>query len=177
MPVVAATSSAPARSSARLAAIQGLYQMDIAGTDLNDVIGQRLTDGLAAAALDPDDDDVDEAATAVPPAPRDMGIEATPPDTELMTEILRGVMANQRTIDQAIDQQLAEGWRLARIDATVRAILRAGAYELMRLQEIPARVVISEYVDIAHAFFAGDEPKVVNGVVDALARKYRAQEF
>ena len=76
-----------------------------------------------------------------------------------------------------IDQQLAEGWRLTRIDSIVRAILRAAAFELMELADVPPRVVISEYIEVAHAFFEGDEPKVVNGVLDSLARKLRPGEL
>jgi len=72
-----------------------------------------------------------------------------------------------------IDGQLASGWRLVRVDAILRAILRAGAFELVEEADVPVRVVINEYVEVAHAFFAGDEPRVVNGVLDALARKLR----
>ena len=84
-----------------------------------------------------------------------------------------GVVRRQREIDPLIDQQLATGWRLARIDSILRAILRAATFELMELPDVPARVVISEYIEVAHAFFEGDEPKVVNGVLDQLARKLR----
>ena len=76
-----------------------------------------------------------------------------------------------------IDQQLATGWRLVRVDAILRAILRAAGFELLELADVPARVVISEYVDVAHAFFDGDEPKVINGVLDQLARKLRPGEL
>jgi transcription antitermination protein NusB len=72
-----------------------------------------------------------------------------------------------------IDQQLATGWRLARIDSIVRAILRAATLELIELPEVPPRVIISEYIEVARAFFEGDEPKLVNGVLDQLARKLR----
>jgi N utilization substance protein B len=75
------------------------------------------------------------------------------------------------------DQQLAAGWRLVRVDAILRAILRAGSLELIELSDVPARVVISEYVDVAHAFFEGDEPKVVNGILDQIARKLRPGEL
>ena len=87
------------------------------------------------------------------------------------------MVRRQREIDPVIDHQLASGWRLVRVDAILRAILRAAAFELMELADVPARVVISEYVDVAHAFFDGDEPKVVNGVLDALARKLRPGEL
>jgi N utilization substance protein B len=79
----------------------------------------------------------------------------------------------QLELDPMIDQQLATGWRLVRVDAILRAILRAGSFELIELTDIPVRVVISEYIDVAHAFFEGDGPKVVNGVLDQMARKLR----
>ena len=91
--------------------------------------------------------------------------------------MLKGVVRRQREIDPMIDRQLAEGWRLARIDSILRAILRAAAFELMELADVPARVVISEYIEVAHAFFEGDEPRVVNGVLDSLARKLRPGEL
>lgn len=169
---------APARSSARLAAVQGLYQMDIAGTGIERVIGERLAYGLdtdqAAEGLSEDQRAVQEAA----PLPISDDVqELVAPDPILFAEILRGVTRRQRDIDPAVDEQLAKGWRLVRIDSTVRAILRAGTFELIERIDVPARVVISEYVQIAHAFFSGDEPKVVNGVLDSLARRYRASEF
>ena len=81
--------------------------------------------------------------------------------------MLKGVVRRQREIDPMIDQQLATGWRLARIDSILRAILRAATFELSELPDVPARVVISEYIDVAHAFFEDDEPSVVNGVLDS----------
>jgi transcription antitermination protein NusB len=90
---------------------------------------------------------------------------------------LKGVVRRQREVDPLIDRQLAEGWRLYRVDSIVRAILRAASYELLELNDVPPRVVISEYIDVAHAFFAGDEPRVVNGVLDQLARKLRPGEL
>jgi N utilization substance protein B len=152
----AAKSAALARSQARLAAVQALYQMDLAETDLAAVIeefkahrlGSELENGTAAQA-----------------------------DPEHFAGLLKGVVRRQREIDPMIDKQLAEGWRLTRIDSIVRAILRAAAFELMELEDVPARVVISEYIEVAHAFFEGDEPKVVNGVLDQLARKLRPGEL
>jgi N utilization substance protein B len=83
----------------------------------------------------------------------------------------------QREIDPMLDQQLAAGWRLGRVDSILRAILRAGVYELLERPDVPARVVINEYIEIAHAFFDEDEPKVVNGILDKLARRLRPAEF
>jgi N utilization substance protein B len=141
-----------ARSQARLAAVQALYQMDMAGTDLAEVIDEFKTHRLGAEAED----------RAIAGA-----------DTEHFARILQGVVARQRELDPVIDAQLAAGWRLVRVDAILRAILRAGAFELAEEADVPPRVVINEYVNVAHAFFAGDEPRVVNGVLDALARKLR----
>jgi transcription antitermination protein NusB len=149
-----------ARSQARLAAVQALYQMDLAETDLAAVIEEFKAHRLGAGE--------DAGAEAV------TGCAA---DTEHFSEVLRGVVRRQREIDPLIDQQLAQGWRLTRIDSILRAILRAGAFELIELNAVPPRVVISEYVEVAHAFFEGDEPRVVNGVLDSLARKLRPGEL
>ena len=144
------------RSRARLADVQALYQMDLAETDLGAVLEEFSANPL-----------VDDAE----------GDGLGKPDVEHMTRVLKGVVARQREIDPLIDNQLATGWRLVRIDSIVRAILRAAAFELMELADVPARVVISEYVEVAHAFFEGDESKVVNGVLDQLARKLREGEL
>jgi N utilization substance protein B len=141
-----------ARSLARLAAVQALYQMDMAGTDLAEVIDEFNTHRIGELAED----------RTVAGA-----------DAGHFARVLHGVVRRQKELDPVIDGQLATGWRLVRVDAILRAILRAGAFELMEEAEVPVRVVISEYVEVAHAFFAGDEPRVVNGVLDALARKLR----
>jgi transcription antitermination protein NusB len=141
-----------ARSRARLATVQALYQMDLAETDLNEVIEEFKQHRLSGSG------DGSSMADA---------------DLEHFAQVLRGVVQRQREIDPLIDQQLATGWRLARIDSIVRAILRAATFELIELPEVPARVVISEYIEVARAFFEGDEPKLVNGVLDQLARKLR----
>lgn len=144
------------RTAARVAAVQALYQMDMAGTDLNAVIDEFVRLRFPRAPGD-------EAAAGADPT--------------FFTDLLRGVVRRQRDIDPLVDQQLAEGWRLTRIDAIVRAILRAGVLELMERTDVPARVVINEYINVAHSFFSGEEPKVVNGVLDKLGRRLRAAEF
>jgi transcription antitermination protein NusB len=148
-------SAALSRSQARLAAVQALYQMDLAETDLAAVIEEFKDHRLG-------DLENDTAAQV---------------DPEHFATLLKGVVRCQREIDPMIDRQLAEGWRLTRIDSIVRAILRAAAFELMELKDVPPRVVISEYIEVAHAFFEGDEPRVVNGVLDSLARKLRPGEL
>lgn len=146
----------PPRTAARVAAVQALYQMDMAGTDLNAVIDEFVR-------------------LRFPRAPGDEAAAGADPD--FFTDLLRGVVRRQRDIDPLVDRQLAEGWRLTRIDAIVRAILRAGVFELMERNDVPARVVINEYINVAHSFFSGEEPKVVNGVLDRLGRRLRAAEF
>ena len=90
---------------------------------------------------------------------------------------MRGVLADQRPLDLAIDEALAAGWPLKRVEAVLRAVLRAGAYELAQRKDVPARVAIKEYVDVAAAFLDRDEVGMANAVLDALARKMRAGEF
>jgi transcription antitermination protein NusB len=144
------------RHAARLASVQALYQMDMAGTDLNDVVKEFISYRFTK-----DGGDYGEVH----------------PDATFFAELVRGVVRRQRDIDPVVDQQLATGWRLVRVDSIVRAILRVAMFELLERDDVPARVVINEYVDVAHAFFGDEEPKVVNGVLDRLARQYRAGEF
>lgn len=144
------------RSVARLAAVQALYQMDMAGTDANRVIEEFVDCRLreVAASLGADEADV-----------------------AYFRDIVLGVVREQRGIDPALDAHLAEGWRLSRIDSILRAILRSAAYEIAAHEDVPAKAIINEYVDIAHAFFEAAEPKVVNGILDCLARERRPGEF
>ncbi|MEZ5819008.1 MAG: transcription antitermination factor NusB [Hyphomicrobiaceae bacterium] len=144
------------RSAARVAAVQALYQMDVAATDLNAVIGE-----FEAFRFGPDAEDQTVADA----------------DRDFFRSLIRGVVQRQREIDPIVDRQLAEGWRLTRIDSILRAILRVATLELIERSDVPARVVITEYVNTAHAFLGGDEPRVVNGVLDKLARRLRASEF
>ena len=151
-----AGASEVARSQARLAAVQALYQMDLAHTDSLDVIQQFAAHRFGENAED---------------------AEVKSADLELFAEIVKGVVARQREIDPPLDAQLAKGWRLNRIDSIVRATLRSATFELIARETVPARVVINEYVEVAKAFFEGDEPKLVNAVLDKVARKLRPKEF
>jgi N utilization substance protein B len=99
------------------------------------------------------------------------------PDAVFFSDILKGVVRRQRDVDPLIDQQLATGWRLVRVDSILRAILRAGVFELLERPDVPARVTINEYINVAHAFFSEDEPRVVNGVLDRIAHKLRSTEL
>ncbi len=158
------------RSAARTGAVQALYQMDLAGSDVATVIHEfttlRFTDAVPEAGQPDPDEAMAVAAEAVKSA-----------DPVFFSELLRGVVRRQRDIDPMIEQQLATGWRLLRIDSILRAVLRAGTFELIERQDVPARVIINEYVNVAHAFFSEDEPRVVNGILDRLAKRLRVAEF
>ena len=143
------------RSAARLAAVQGLYQMDVAHTDIADVIAQFESHRFG-----------DDGEGGAPESA----------DRLFFAELLRGVVRRQRDIDPILAGKLAAGWRLNRLDSILRAILRAGAFELIERRDVPAKVVVSEYVDVAKQFFNGDEPKVVNGVLDKVLHEQRASE-
>lgn len=147
---------AASRSAARLAVVQALYQMDMSGIDLNEVVSEFEAHRLGQEI---EGDQYFEAEAA------------------FFRDLVEGVVREQRSLDPLIDEQLAEGWRLNRVDSILRAILRAGAYELAMRDDVPVRVVISEYLDIAHAFFGDEEPRVVNGILDRLARKARSNEL
>ena len=147
---------ASSRSAARLATVQALYQMDMTGIDLNEVIAEFEVHRLGKEIE---------------------GCQYADAEAAFFRDLVKGVVREQLKIDPLIDKQLAEGWRLTRVDSILRAILRAGAYEILKRNDVPARVIISEYVDIAHAFFADEEPKVVNGILDKLGHRARPNEF
>jgi N utilization substance protein B len=138
-----------ARSVARLAAVQALYQMEVSGVGVEAVV-REFTDHRF-------DGDIEGSPLA----------EA---DEAFFGDIVRGVVSDQMAIDQAIARHLAKGWRLERIDATLRAILRAGAFELLQRRDVPLEVAIDEYVELAKSFFEGPEPGFVNAALDAIAR-------
>ena len=144
------------RSAARLAAVQALYQMDVSGKGVIDALAEFEAFWMGREVE---------------------GIAFQPSDSDFFRSILSGVVENQRPIDQRIDAALAAGWPLTRIEAVLRAILRAGAFELLFRKDVPVRVVISEYVDVAHGFYGEDEPGLVNAVLDAVAREVRPGEL
>ena len=162
------------RSAARLSAVQALYQMDIAGTDLNQVIHEFTKLRNARPGETTEDPGLADLAPLDETQGEILAIRHA--DHTFFAELLRGVMRLQTTIDPDVDQQLARGWRLARVDSILRQTLRAALFELIERTDVPARAVINEYIEIAKAFFDGEEPRVVNGVLDTLARKYRPNE-
>jgi len=146
-----------ARSAARLAAVQALYQMEITGTDWKSVRREFETHRLGA--------EID-------------GEQYREADVDLFRDILEGVVARQAAIDQLTDRALIEKWPLGRVDATLRAIFRAAGHELISRSDIPPKVSIGEYVDVTKAFFSeGKEAKFVNAVLDHMAREVRAADM
>ena len=144
------------RSAARLAAVQALYQMDVAGKGVIDSLAEFEAHWIGQEVE---------------------GVAFKPAESAFFRAVLSGVVAEQRAIDGKVENVLAEGWPLKRVEAVLRAILRAGAYELMFRKDVPARVVITEYVDVAHGFYNEDEPGLVNAVLDAIAREAREGEL
>lgn len=141
-----------ARTVSRLAAVQALYQMELSGVGVEAVV-REFSDHRF-----------------------DSDIEGEPlgaADEAFFGEIVRGVVAEQGVIDKAVVKRLADGWRLERLDATVRAILRSGAYELAHKPDVPKEVVIDEYVELAKAFFDPAEAKFINACLDGIARDVR----
>jgi transcription antitermination protein NusB len=144
------------RGAARLAAVQALYQMDIAGAGLNDVFAEFESHWLGSEVE---------------------GEKYLPAEAAFFRDVVSGVVRDQKELDPLIDQALARGWPLKRIDAIIRAVLRAGSYELQHRKDVPARVVVTEYVDVANAFVDKEETGMVNAVLDQIARRFREDEF
>ena len=144
------------RGAARLAAVQALYQMDLAGTGVNEIMAEFESHWLGGEVE---------------------GAKYLPAEAAYFRDIVAGVVREQMSLDPKIDAVLARGWPLKRIEAVLRAVLRAGAYELACRNDVPARVVMSEYVDVAGAFVDKEETGMVNAVLDQLARQFRAAEI
>jgi N utilization substance protein B len=154
------------RSASRLAAVQALYEIDITGAPTDEVLLEFMADRWR---VDP------ETGERLPEGRKGQGL--IEPDTTFLKEIVRGVAARTGEIDAAIGPALSGEWTVERLEVLLRAILRAGTFELVAKTEVPAPVVITEYVDVAHAFFAGSEPGLVNAVLDRLARTLRPEEI
>ena len=140
------------RSAARLAAVQALYQHEMEGTPK-----ARLLDEFHQHRLGREIEDEQYAEA----------------DVDFFDDLVGGVLARREEIDALLSDRLAQGWSLARLDKTMLQILRAGAYELLARSDVPVGTAISEYVDVAHAFFEEREAKFVNGVLDAVAKAVR----
>ena len=143
------------RGAARLAAVQALYQMDLAGTGINEIMAEFESHWLGGEVE---------------------GDQYRPAEAAFFRDIVAGVVRDQSRLDPLIDAALSRGWPLKRIEAILRAVLRAGAYELACRADVPARVVMSEYVDVAAAFVDEEETGMINAVLDQLAHQLRSGE-
>lgn len=144
------------RSAARLAALQALYQLEMTGVAPDDVIAEFIQHRFGRDS---------ETGNLIPH------------DEAFFSDIVHGVLKHQVEIDRSVARSLAAGWTLTRIDSILRALLRSATYELVARRDVPAKVVIDEYVELARDFFEGDEPGFVNAVLDKLAHRKRATEF
>ena len=141
-----------ARAAARLAAVQALYQHEMEGTRLEQLLDEFHMHRLGAEIED------------------DQYVEA---DVRFFDDVVAGAIARSSEIDDLLADRLASGWKIERLDRTMLQILRAGAYELLARPDVPTRSVINEYLDVAHAFFEEREAKFVNGVLDAVGKQVR----
>jgi len=149
-------SGAEQRSSARLAAVQALYQMELADAGLADIIAEFESHWIGREVE---------------------GVQYNPAEVAFFRDVVAGVLKDQLAIDRTLDEALSQGWPLKRVEALMRAILRAGYYEIRSRPDVPARAAIKEYVDVAGAFYGAEESGMINAVLDALARKARPKEF
>jgi N utilization substance protein B len=161
-----ATRSAPL-SSARLAAVQALYEMDLAGAGADPVLEAIMAERWSSAALETDGaDDGDDCENGF-----------TPPDLDLLKELVAGISSDLEGVDRYLKMALNHPHTVDSLEALLRAVLRAAAFEMAKRPQVPAVVVIKEYVDVADAFFDGREPALVNGFLDHLGRQLRPAEF
>ncbi len=144
------------RSAARLAAVQALYQIEMTGMATETVIDEFLDHRLK--------EEVD-------------GVRLDGADRRMLRDLVIGIAREAVALDDMLSAVLEDGWPVERLETLLRLVLRAGAYELAERRDIPPRVVIAEYVDLADAFFGGKEPGMVNGVLDRLARSLRPEAF
>lgn len=152
------------RSSARLSAVQALYEIDMTGVTDEPVLQEFLKDRWKPQPdmLEGDEENLPNLA---------------PPDCALLAEIIRGVSAMRDDLDGIIGPALSSEWTIERLEVILRATLRAGTFELHSMAEVPAKVVINEYVNVAKAFFDDNKPALVNGVLDKIARVLRTTEM
>jgi N utilization substance protein B len=144
------------RSAARLAIVQALYQMEVAGKGLNEIFAEFESHWMGREIE---------------------GVQYKPAEVTFFRDVLQGVLTDQVEIDRQIDRALSGGWPLARVEAIMRAALRAGAYELRSRKDVPPRVAIKEYVDVTAAFFGPTESGMVNAVLDKIAREERGGQM
>ncbi|WP_121116513.1 transcription antitermination factor NusB [Croceibacterium ferulae] len=145
-------SKSVARSAARLAAVQALYQREMEKTPLPMLLDEFHQHRLGRPI---EEEPIEQAELA------------------FFDDVVKGALARAEEIDTLVESKLASGWSLTRLDRTMKQILRCGTYELLARHDVPVGTVISEYLDIAHAFFDARETKFANGVLDAVAKAVR----
>jgi len=158
--------SSRSRSTARLAAVQALYDADVTGDSVETLLKNFIDHAIGSRAIVTDEDDETETEVTL-----------AAPDPLLLAALVRGSLERAEQLDEVVAKALTGDWTVERLEAVLRAILRAAAFELTAMPDTPARVVITEYVDIAGAFYAGPEPGLVNAVLDRIARVVRAAEL
>ncbi len=144
--------AAARRSTARLAAVQALYQIELSGAAPESVIAQFIDPESRGSLAD---------------------TRLIEPDPSLFADLVRGVAARRADLDRLVAASLTADWKCDRLEIIVRLILEAGLYEITERPDVPPRVAITEYVDVAHAFFEGATPRFVNGILDRVARRFR----
>lgn len=151
---------AKGRSAARMAAVQSLYELDMVEGDADPVLRSFIEKRWTVTVEDEDGDELGEA-------------EFHDPDKTFLIALVRGVIEHKAALDDMLSGALGANWTVPRLEVLLRAVMRAGAFELSHCPQIPAKVIINEYMDVANAFFNGGEPKMVNGVLDKLAHVLR----
>ena len=149
-------SKATQKAAARLAATQALYQMEVTGASLPDVLAEFEAHWIGKVVE---------------------GEQYKPAEIRFFRDIVSGVLRDQVAIDRGVDAALAETWPLKRVEALIRAILRAAFYELRSRADVPTRSAITEYLDVANAFYGQEESGMINAVLDKLARQVRPADF
>jgi N utilization substance protein B len=149
-------SKATQKAASRLAATQALYQMEVTGASLPDVLAEFEAHWIGKVVE---------------------GEQYNPAEIRFFRDIVSGVLRDQVAIDRGVDAALAETWPLKRVEALIRAILRAAFYELRSRTDVPTRSAIKEYVDVANAFYGQEESGMINAVLDTLARQVRPDDF
>lgn len=144
------------RSAARLAAVQALYELEVSGKGVNEAVAEFESHWLGREVE---------------------SIPAREADAAFFRDLVNGFVREQPMLDKRIDAALTKDWPLRRVESVLRAILRSASYELFFRMDVPVRAVISEYIDVAHAFYEDDESRIVNAVLDVLAREARPDDF
>ena len=152
------------KSAARLAAVQATYMAEYGQLSIDEVIKDFVSGEIGRYAIEETDDGVDVLEDLV---------EIEEMDSAYFEELVRGVHQNKESLEKSLAHYLREGWQFDRFDGTLRAVLLCAAYELSHTTDIDAAVIVKEYVDLAYAFFTKGEPKMVNALLDQIAKAVR----